>query len=197
MTASLVNELDEILGSQDWYCLSREGDDLMVAFIEGDERYSDRIDVPISSLPHADPDRLNRLIDDIENGRRIVHVLDGNTYKESPVPAGFWWKDPWVIYRAPRGRGSIGQCGAEWRVYEPKISDAKPQSRRGRKRAEPDLAELENTRLQIQREWGSKRGTQEQMAKELNIRTGTPIRSVIAFLTGKASRGRPKKIEQK
>jgi hypothetical protein len=200
MTPSLISELDDILRRQDWYCLHREGDALMVAFIEhgssGDERDWHSIDVPIGSLRHADLDRLNRLIADIEKGQRIVHVLDGNTYKESQVPAGFWWKDPWVIYRGPRSRGSIGQFGSEWFLYEPKISDAKPQLRRGRKKAEPNLAELERTRLQIQSEWGLKRGTQEQMAKELKSRTGTPIRQALAFLAGTAPRGRPKKIEQ-
>jgi hypothetical protein len=123
---SLVSELDDILGSQDWKQLHRVNEKLTLAPIN--RRVWMDLDRYYEMPPHADLDRLSQLIVDIENGRRTVRALDENL-KEIAIRDVFWRIKPWVIYRVP-ARGTI-RCGDEPLYYEPQISDAEPR-RRGR-----------------------------------------------------------------
>jgi hypothetical protein len=145
---SLVDELDEILGFQNrdddyrWNHLRREDGELTVTVLErfGPEPATGHFgpkpetweswDLPARSLRGADIDRLNKLIADIadENEIRTVYAINDDTGRAVAVPAFFWRRKPWVIHSLPTG-GSIGETGAEWLCYEPRISDAKPRPR--------------------------------------------------------------------
>ena len=165
MTSSLIAELDEILGFSEWDSLRREARELMVTWFERLGPEPDHwvdFDEPAYALRAVDMDRLNQLIADIENKIRSVHALNYETGKVVPVPDYFWRIRPWVISRGPRG-GSIGEVGAERRVYEPEIvttaeseitTVAEPKRRGRTPKPDRDLKELVAILVEVEK--GSK-----------------------------------------